>query len=80
MAKRVTFGTGIGFLGIGPRFPQSGDLLCVILGAQMPFLLRENMDVESKGRMYRLVGECYVLGLMKGESLSMGLEQDVVVL
>lgn len=78
--KLVTFGTGKGLLGIGPRCPQSGDFSCVIPGVQTPFLLRENMDVESKRRMYWFVGECYVLGLMKGEGLSMGLEQDFVVL
>lgn len=38
------------------------------------------MDVESKGRKYRLVGECYIVGLMKCEGFSMGLEQDIVVL
>ena len=78
--KCVTFGTGKALLGIRPRFPQNVDFLCIILSAQTPFLLRESMDVESKRRMYRLGGECYVLGLMKGEGLSMGLEQDIVVL
>jgi hypothetical protein len=59
---RRTFGTSKGYLGLGPDSAQEGDWVCVIAGAAVPFILRE----ESKG-MWKLVGECYLHGIMDGE-------------
>ncbi|KAF2029305.1 HET-domain-containing protein [Setomelanomma holmii] len=42
-----------------------GDILCIVMGAAVPFVLR-----PLHGG-YRLVGECYVHGLMNGEALKM---------
>jgi hypothetical protein len=50
-----------------PHASQSGDWICVLVGGEMPFIIR------STGRgTYELVGECYVDGIMDREALKMG--------
>ena len=44
---------------------QRDDLICVLFGAQIPFVLRPN------GEYYTLMGPCYVHGVMDGEAMSM---------
>ena len=63
-----------GLLGQGPPVVPSGDLVCVILGAHTPFLLRENVVHGGQRPTYQLVGGCYVHGLMDGEGLGRGEE------
>lgn len=42
-----------------------GDLCCVFLGAEVPYVLR------GTGRgTYELIGECFVFGIMEGEAFS----------
>jgi hypothetical protein len=55
-----------GHLGKVPIRAQTGDVICVIAGAAVPFLLRPKDDG------YMLVGQCYLHGFMKGEVLEMG--------
>ncbi|TVY80786.1 Heterokaryon incompatibility protein 6 OR allele [Lachnellula suecica] len=47
---------------------QPGDIVCIFLGASVPYVLRS----ENNG-FYKLVGECYVHGIMYGETLIAGL-------
>lgn len=44
---------------------QPGDIVCVLFGAQVPFILRR------KDSRYQLVGESYVHGIMYGEAIKM---------
>lgn len=62
-----------GFIGTVPRTTKKGDLICVLFGGQTPFVLRR--DPQREG-LYRLVGDCYVHGLMHGEALSMDLDEQ----
>lgn len=48
---------------LGPAAIRVGDVLCILFGGQVPFILR------SEGEHYRLVGECYVYELMDGKGL-----------
>ena len=50
-------------LGMVPRAAHVGDIICAFSGAVTPFVLRP----DGSGN-YRLVGECYVHGLMGDES------------
>lgn len=52
-----------GFAGVVPGLSQVGDRVAIMKGACVPFLLRES------GEKFRLIGECYVHGIMKGEGL-----------
>lgn len=49
------------FMGMAPVRSEVGDFVAIILGCSFPFVLR------GAGRGYRLVGPCYVAGLMHGE-------------
>jgi hypothetical protein len=50
---------------LGPIAMEAGDVVCVLYGAKVPFVLR-----PSNGH-YLLVGECYTHGLMNGEAIDM---------
>lgn len=42
---------------------QKGDMICILLGGQMPFIIRE----IAVGEGHLLIGRCYVQGLMDGQ-------------
>lgn len=60
---RCLFSTDSGMRGIGPLGTRPGDMVCIIWGASVPFIIRRSEDKQG----YLLVGECYVLDLMRGE-------------
>ncbi|KAL5315559.1 hypothetical protein ACEPPN_016427 [Leptodophora sp. 'Broadleaf-Isolate-01'] len=62
-SRRSVCATTRGDLGQVPFGTQPGDLVCILKGGIAPFLLREDGDC------YRLVGECFVNGIMYGEAL-----------
>jgi hypothetical protein len=62
---RVFATTSLGYIGAFPERAQVGDQVCVALGSSTPLLLRP----ISGEKHYRLVGSCYVAGLMNGEAL-----------
>ena len=58
--KKTTYATRNGFFGSGPWVTQAGDVVCIILGAETPFILRPIPNSIE----YRLVGETYLHGYM----------------
>jgi hypothetical protein len=44
---------------------QVGDELVMLFGLEIPFMVRHDVDHDH----YRLIDECFVLGLMDGEAL-----------
>jgi hypothetical protein len=50
-------------MGIGPPEIREGDKVVVILGCDRPLVLRQERDV------FRVVGACYVYGMMNGEMI-----------
>ena len=67
MFKRRTFLSSLGHVGMVPSHAQPGDIICILFGVHVPFVLRP-LDSE----MFELVGESYVHGLMDGEGLNRG--------
>jgi hypothetical protein len=67
---RRPFVTKGSYLGLGPKDMQSGDVVVIVSGAEVPLILREAPEGG-----YKLVGEAYVDGVMDGEALDMGLEK-----
>ncbi|KAF7949122.1 hypothetical protein EAE96_008291 [Botrytis aclada] len=63
--------TSKGYFGLFPRYAEKDDIVYVMDGCDVPYLLRE---VDGEGR-FRLVGECYVFGIMDGEAVE---REDVV--
>ncbi|CAM1506381.1 Fc.00g060220.m01.CDS01 [Cosmosporella sp. VM-42] len=63
-ANRVFMTTKEGYIGLGPRGCQVGDVICVIPGCNVPVVLR---SLDS-GR-YNLVGDSFVYGLNDAQAL-----------
>ncbi|MCJ1277397.1 hypothetical protein MMC21_005209 [Puttea exsequens] len=70
-------------LGHGSKGLLPGDTVCIVKGALTPFLLRPVMDnMEDAGndsQPWRLVGGCFVHGLMYGEGLEMGELEEFII-
>ncbi|KAJ3459745.1 hypothetical protein MRS44_015818 [Fusarium solani] len=60
---RCLFSTGSDMRGVGPIDTWPGDMVSIIYGTAVPFVIR---PCEGK-QGYTLVGECYVQDLMHGE-------------
>jgi hypothetical protein len=67
------FVTDTNFIGLAPEFAEVGDVVFVWKDEWVPFVLRavrgEEMEEQRAGEpaIMRLVGDCRVLGVMKGE-------------
>ena len=62
-SRRVFCITEDGYMGLVPNGGRLGDRVGIILGCDVPFVLRQ------VGNEWKLVGECYFHGLMDGEAL-----------
>lgn len=63
---RRFFITKKGYFGLGPQKAEAGDRIGVLFGSGVPFVLRRWNSAEGK-RVWKIVGECYVHGIMQGE-------------
>lgn len=61
VSGRRIFRTENGYIGLCPQFAKVGDRIVVFAGGRVPLVLR------SSGKDWRLVGNAYVHGIMKGE-------------
>ncbi|KAH6675372.1 heterokaryon incompatibility protein-domain-containing protein [Plectosphaerella plurivora] len=61
---RAFFTTKEGYVGIGPRTMRPGDTVDVLLGCDVPLILRERLDSKTE-----IIGDSYVHGLMSGEAM-----------
>lgn len=68
---RTLFVSATGHVGLAPHGVREGDLIFIVLGSDVPFVLRQN------GEAYELLGEAYVQGIMDGEALEMASAFDV---
>jgi hypothetical protein len=50
--------------GIAPPKASTNDIICILFGCSVPVVLRKVSD-----NRYNFIGECYVHGMMDGESL-----------
>ena len=62
-ASKRLITTNRGYVGAVPTSTKSGDLVFVLPGARVPFILRARSDGN-----FKLVGEAYVHGIMQGEA------------
>jgi hypothetical protein len=61
--NRRFFTAASGYVGVGPRPLQTGDLITILYGAQWPIILRRFRTG------YHLLGQCFVSGIMHGEAV-----------
>lgn len=57
--------TDTGLMGWAPERAIVTDMVCVILGARMPYILRKTGDT------FQLVGHAYLHGVMEGEAFTL---------
>jgi hypothetical protein len=83
--RRRFFITETGYIGLGPAGMRVGDQLYILLGGHTPFILRQKplsivrgggtpilLPFESESaakRVFEMVGDAYVHGLMDGEAM-----------
>jgi hypothetical protein len=63
--------------GLIPSDAEEGDCIFILRGGYTPFLLRR---LEGQDSGYRLVGPCYIDGIMRGEATGSGcVEEDIYI-
>ena len=65
--ERRTCITQKSYFGTVPEEAQEGDLIVILFGLRIPFVLRNLVDGT-----YQLIGSCYVCGIMDGEAFTAG--------
>lgn len=66
--NRCFFSTSPGRIGVGPQTMQSGDLVAILYGSSVPFILRRSTKYSMEAT-HEFVGDCYVHGIMDGEAV-----------
>jgi hypothetical protein len=61
VANRCFFTTDSGWMGLGPCHAKPGDVLVILYGGALCFVLR------ARGPHLQLIGDAYVQGAMRGE-------------
>lgn len=74
------FITHQGYIGVGPEDTQVGDLVYVLFGGEVPFLLREIPESQDRRGTHTYVGHTYVHGIMDGEVLEQDIPDEQVTL
>lgn len=79
LPNRAFFITKGGLMGLGPKNIRTGDEVAVLSGSRVPFTLRNQRIAFQQFDMgvgafrliwqYRVMGECYVHGVMNGEAV-----------
>ncbi|KAJ9413297.1 heterokaryon incompatibility protein-domain-containing protein [Fusarium oxysporum] len=60
------FTSAKGYCGMGSPLVQPGDLICIVPTVQTPLVIR---PIGSKQMTFKVIGSCYVYGMMYGEVL-----------
>ncbi|PMD33030.1 HET-domain-containing protein [Hyaloscypha variabilis F] len=61
---RSCFSTAEGYIGLAPAETKCGDIICILLGCDVPVVLLSHGEER-----YSIVGECYCHGIMDGSAL-----------
>jgi hypothetical protein len=65
------------YLGIGPSETEPGDFVFVLLGSDLPFIMRSESDTSEK---MQVIGEAYLHGIMDGEVMEKNPEIETIEL
>jgi hypothetical protein len=50
-------------MGFAPRTAEESDTICILPGCSTPLIIRP----EGEGNRFKVIGECYIQGIMEGE-------------
>ena len=77
--RRRLVTTERGYVGMALEDVEESDAIAVLLGCSMPMVLRKVEGALGHVR-WRVIGECYVHGIMDGEAMEWGMKvQDIVL-
>ncbi|KAH7401255.1 hypothetical protein BKA66DRAFT_450076 [Pyrenochaeta sp. MPI-SDFR-AT-0127] len=65
--RRLLLTSERGFIGLGPMAMRPGDIVAVLIGHNRPVVIRKTLLVGGR-QTWRIVGECFVEGLMEAEA------------
>lgn len=71
--NRKPFLSAGGHVGLAPKCAQPGDLVVILFGFTVPYILRDLLNGE-----FQLIGEAYVYGIMDGELITEDKSSDEV--
>ena len=74
-ARRLVVTASEGYLGLAPMASQPGDTIVVIVGCDRPVVIRRQMVIGDK-TFWRIIGECFLDGVMDGEVAQAGFHQQ----
>ncbi|KAJ5728978.1 uncharacterized protein N7483_003486 [Penicillium malachiteum] len=63
-----------GYIGLAPPRAKTGDHVVVLEGKRLPFILR-----KVDGGFWKVIGECYVQGIMYGEAFDSQECRDIIL-
>jgi hypothetical protein len=66
LVNRRLFRTKLGYIGVACYDARAGDAIAVFQGGRLPLVVRR------KGERWRLIGDCYLHGIMQGEAYNEG--------
>ena len=72
------------FIGLAPGETQKGDVVAILYGCSVPVILRQISDTKNQEVEYKMIGECYIDGMMDGQALDLkdekGLFEETLVI
>ncbi|CAM1510213.1 Fc.00g005480.m01.CDS01 [Cosmosporella sp. VM-42] len=74
--RRSAYSTVYGWIGLGPDRMKAGDVIVILSGGDVPFVLRPWKDDKTDKIYHSLIGECYVEGVMYGEVIEARRKDD----
>jgi hypothetical protein len=82
VANSVPMQSGQSLLFLVPGSSKPGDVVAIFMGLPLPFILRPAgpSDVNSKQRVFRIIGSAYAHGLMDGQVYESTLSEEQIVL
>lgn len=75
--RRLFISTDEEWLGLAPMNAIAGDVIALLEGGKVPYILRPRSDAEAG--VYELVGDAYVHGVMDGEGWNQDILQEIVL-
>lgn len=69
--------TKSGFLGLAPEATKKQDIVAILYGLSVPVVLRPILNAEEGDNVFRMIGECFIYGMMDGEALDLKEEQGI---
>lgn len=76
--ERTIFASSNGYFGTCPVNAAVGDTIAILKGSKVPLILRQKIDVGDS-KVFTLIGDAYVHGMMQGEMFDENACESIVL-